>query len=428
MRILNFHEMYSATYGGGAAAYVRDTCRLLAQRGHEVSVVVPSSAVRDYDITERSESGVRIFEVGLRWFQEVDPEGWSLSMLEYSTHERRLWDSLQEILDRTNPEIAVMHFARPFGESFLTNLRKRGLPVAYMLHDAWAICLRYQLIRAPHDRPCEGPSVARCTICIYANHAEPLAMSLALLPARFLRRGPLRFIRLLKRRDMSGRATSFIAPSEHMRRTLAQVHPTNTVHIPLGIDLEGLPPRGEDRPRRPFRFGFVGGFQPHKGVWDVMAVARQLKEAGRTFELHIWGPDQGEGLRLIEEMKLDGVVRLRGVYPLAQRWEAYREMDALVMATTHVEPFGRVIGEAAGSGVPSIAPDIGGITEQIRSGIDGLLFRFRDRDSLKDCMERFLGEPFYRTLLSNLQSPLDTRIAIVNYENHLRQLSQHTNG
>ena len=93
------------------------------------------------------------------------------------------------------------------------------------------------------------------------------------------------------------------------------------------------------------------------------------------------------------------------------------------MATTSQEPHGRVVGEAAATGAPTIAPMIGGITEQIRHGVDGLLFRFLDQQDLAKQMARLLEEPdLFGHLVSNLRQPRDTREAMGELEDHLVRL------
>ncbi len=40
----------------------------------------------------------------------------------------------------------------------------------------------------------------------------------------------------------------------------------------------------------PLRFGFMGGFQTNKGIWDILDAAAALKRDGLDFELHVWWP------------------------------------------------------------------------------------------------------------------------------------------
>jgi glycosyltransferase involved in cell wall biosynthesis len=95
------------------------------------------------------------------------------------------------------------------------------------------------------------------------------------------------------------------------------------------------------------------------------------------------------------------------------RWVVLSDIDALLMATQDAEPFGRVVQEAAAAGAPTIGPAVGGIAEQIRDGLDGLLYRFRDQAHLESQMARLLTEAdLYQRLTTNLWHVVDTREAV----------------
>jgi glycosyltransferase involved in cell wall biosynthesis len=235
------------------------------------------------------------------------------------------------------------------------------------------------------------------------------------LPWRILKLGVFPAYRLWRRRQARQKVSGLVGYSKFM----ADVHRGRVngpvEHIPLGIDLDGLAGERPRRPRTPLRFGFAGGFQPHKGIWDVLDAAASLKRRGLPFELHIWGPHQEAAP--IEERNLEDRVFLLGMFPPSDRWRVFSEMDVLLMATRDAEPFGRVIQEAAAAGAPSIAPNVAGIAEQIRDGIDGLLYTFCDRTDLERQMMRVIEQPqLVRDLASNLWAVVDTREAVAEIE------------
>jgi hypothetical protein len=67
-------------------------------------------------------------------------------------------------------------------------------------------------------------------------------------------------------------------------------------------------------------------------------------------------------------------------------------LDVLVLATTVPEGFGRVIIEAFASGVPVVATGVGGVTEIIRDGENGLLVPPEDPQSMSDAIVRLLKD------------------------------------
>src|SRR5262249_20429554 len=128
------------------------------------------------------------------------------------------------------------------------------------------------------------------------------------------------------------------------------------------------------------------------------------------FELHVWGPTPEFGPQEVSKRKLDDRVFLHGMYSPDELWSVYSEIDVALMATRVCEPLGRIPLEAAAAGAPTIAPAIGGITETIRDGVDGLLYKFRDSEDLENKMRRVLVEPgLVGQLIENLRAVPDTR-------------------
>jgi len=235
------------------------------------------------------------------------------------------------------------------------------------------------------------------------------------LPWRILKLGVFPASRLWSRYQARKKVSGLVGYSKFM----ADMHHGRVnglvEHIPLGVDLDGLPDEQPRRPRTPLRFGFAAGFQPHKGIWDVLDAAASLNRRGLEFELHVWGPDQKAGP--VEERNLEDRVFLHGMFTPSDRWQVFSEMDVLLMATRDAEPYGRVIQEAAAAGAPAIAPNVAGIAEQIRDGIDGLLYDFCDQIDLERQMMRVLEKPqLVRELASNLWAVIDTRQAVVEVE------------
>jgi len=425
LKILHFHESYPPGYGGGAAAYVHDVCQFLQARGHSNTVVCAHSTNSpEYAVREEHDGNVKVCRINLPYFVDSDPEGWSLGLRRWRVHQEKLVAAIENVVTAEKPDVALVHFPRPLGEDFAIGLARKGVPVVLMTHDAWALCQRYQLIESPGSHPCSGPGPAKCLLCVYSNFDKPWDAVLR-LPIRFARWGPLRAYKLVQRWRLRSLVRGVLAYSQFMNERFGAFLPTRTWYVPLGIDLTGLPSERPSKPSGPIRFGFVAGFQPHKGLPDVLAGASELRSSGLHFELHIWGPLLAGRWQAIREMGLESVVHFHGEYELGDRWKVFSQMDILIMATRTQEPYGRVIGEARAMGVPSIAPQVGGITEQIRHGVDGLLFSFRNAGDLASQMRRVLEEPDLLPTMQRNQGPvMDTRDAVGVVEAHLLRLAK----
>ena len=297
-------------------------------------------------------------------------------------------------------------------------LARLNVPVVAMLHDAWLLCARVMLLRSPFEEACDGPGISRCLFCVYSQYDRPRWLAWAKLPWRILKLGAYPSYRLWRRY----RARKCLDGAVGYSRFITDRHrghvPGITAFAPLGIDLRELPPDRPERPRRPVRLGFVAGFQPTKGLsWVLDALAELRRQGIVGFRLGVFGPSQPEDQREIDVRGLTDHVEVKGLYDASLALSIFNDMDVAIMATLVAEPLGRVPLEAASVGVPTVAPAVGGIVESIRHDVDGLLFRFRDRDDLKRQLARVLLEPgLIERLASNVRPVQDTRVAAVAIE------------
>ena len=411
LRILHIAETYPPEYGGGAAIYIQDVCRFLAERGHEVRVLCVENAAGDpYQISTDYDGSVRVDRINLPYFKTEDPDGWKLGIVRWRKHERQIARIINSLLSEWRPDIVNYSTARPLGEECLVAIKRHKIQIVALLHEAWLICPRLMLLRSPTSEPCRGPAPVRCLECVYSYYDRTHGRAILKLPWRLLKLGAYPAYRLLRRATARRSLSAAIAYSQFMKQAHEENLPGQVKYTQLGINLDGLTTLRRRPVRKPLRFGFVAGFQQHKGVYDVLDAAASLNRDGYEFELHIWGPNQDNGRAEIEARNLTDRVILRGIYQPEQIWEVFSEIDVAIMATTVCEPFGRIPLEASAAGIPTIAPAVGGITESIRDGVDGLLYKFRDPNDLMRQMRRVLERPgFLEQLIQNLRPVPDTR-------------------
>jgi glycosyltransferase involved in cell wall biosynthesis len=397
----------------------RAVCRSLAQRGHQVRVLcVDYQGGSPYSIRTEFDGNVRIDRVSLPYFKQQDPDGWRVGLFSWRRHQRRVDKLVRELLAEWKPDLVGYNTVRQLGEQALKTISADGIPIVATLYEAWLICARLMLLRSPVTSECGGPSPLKCLNCMYSHYDGTQSRAMLKLPWRILKLGIYPAYRLWRRFSVRRVVTGAVAISEFMasvnRSLLKDVR-----HINPGIDLAGLPTTRPQRPRHPLRFGFVGGFQPTKGIDHILAAVRSLKESGLAFELHVWGPGTGEESARQSIQGMEEHVFLRGMYAFEDRWSVYGEIDVALMATKVCEPLGLVPLEAAATGAPTIASAVGGIVESIRDEVDGLLYAFMDAKDLERQMRRILTEPdLVQRLTANLQAVIDSRTAIVALEEY----------
>lgn len=411
--IWHIAETYPPAYGGGAAVYVRDVSQALTERGHDVRVLcTDNSDSQPYSVRTDYDGAVRVDRINLPYFKTRDPDGWQMGLADWLGHERRIGKIVSELSTHWTPDLVHYSTARPLGDECLLALRRTGVPILGFLHEAWLICPRLMLLRSPTSEACSGPGPLRCVECMYSHYDGTHARALAKLPWRLLKLGVYPAYRIWRR----SRAKNCLDGAMGYSRFMVGMHRPHinghVDYVPLGINLSGRRLDSVARPRTPLRLGFLAGFQQTKGIWDVLDAAASLKRDGLAFELHIWGPNLEHGREEVAKRGLEDRVFLRGMYAPNELWSVYSEIDVALMATTVCEPLGRIPLEAAAAGAPTIAPAIGGITESIRDGVDGLLYKFRNAGDLERKMRRVLEESgLVGRLIENLRPVPDTREA-----------------
>ena len=152
---------------------------------------------------------------------------------------------------------------------------------------------------------------------------------------------------------------------------------TNTFRLPTGI---------RDRPHAPFRLLHVSNFHPQqKNVEGLLRTYSQLCEAyPDRFHLHVAGDGAKENIEaLAHTLSLEaGALTLSGPHTEQQIAALMADADALVLFSNY-ESQGVVLLEALCCGLPSVATAVGGVTEVIFPGQNGLLVPARDEDALR---------------------------------------------
>jgi len=205
------------------------------------------------------------------------------------------------------------------------------------------------------------------------------------LPSSGVRLGPAR---RLYTRYLTRRAAAVTTVSEaHARAMRAAGFDGRYRVIPNVVDPEVFHPPKE-RPPGPFRFIVVASLRPEKKVPEIVRAFRRALSCGLEAELQIVG--DGEKRQEAERAaEGDGRVVFFGELDGNGVAEKIRYCDALILFSAF-ENSPCVIGEALASGLPVIAPAIGGIPESVGPG-QGILVPPGDPDALEEAMISMAG-------------------------------------
>ncbi len=169
--------------------------------------------------------------------------------------------------------------------------------------------------------------------------------------------------------------------------------------VPKGRDvvLSGAGVNLEDYPYQPYpqegpvRFLFVGRVMHEKGVDELFAAAKRMKqEYGNGVEFHIVGSFEEEYKPLVDKLEQAGVVKYHGYQSDMKRFYA---MASCVVLPSYHEGMSNVLLEGAATGRALITSDIPGCREAVEDGVSGYLCPTKDADALCDAMRRFAKLP-----------------------------------
>lgn len=160
----------------------------------------------------------------------------------------------------------------------------------------------------------------------------------------------------------------------------------------------GLP---ETKSSQLVRIIYLGRISKIKGLHLLIKALNIIK--CNNWQLDIYGQtgeyEYEQSCKKMARKKSDNIV-FKNVLQPNQVLDVLQGYDVLVCPTIIEEMVGLVVMEAFAAGVPVIGSDTRGISEQVRDGIDGFLFRSGSLTSIVNLLQKILNEPF---ILQNLK-------------------------
>lgn len=200
--------------------------------------------------------------------------------------------------------------------------------------------------------------------------------------------------RLLDRRDVR-----FAAVSDACREHAIihwRVAPERIVTAHNGIPVEEFDPgpRAPLTDREPV-LGTISNFKQEKGHRYLFEAVALLRDQGLRLHLKVAGGgqaiDQAELAALVDRLGISDQVSFVGRVPAAAAF--YREIDIFVIPSIYAEGLPTTILEAMAARLPVVATDVGGATEAVRDGIEGLIVPPRDPAALAQAITVLANDP-----------------------------------
>lgn len=155
-----------------------------------------------------------------------------------------------------------------------------------------------------------------------------------------------------------------------------------------GVNLEVYKEQEYPTEENGIHFLFLGRIMKEKGVDELFKAAKRLKEKYRDKVIFdLVGFFEDEYKETVEKLVRDGVVVFHG---FQANPKPYYGMSHCVVLPSYHEGMSNVLLEAAATGRVLICSDIPGCREAVDEGVSGFLCKKMDKDSLYNCMEKFM--------------------------------------
>jgi glycosyltransferase involved in cell wall biosynthesis len=304
------------------------------------------------------------------------------------SNRRALTHHFHRFLHDVRPDVVHFQHTAYLGYDIVRVTRNAlpGVPIVYSLHDYLPICHRDgQMVRAQDNTVCRESSPRRCHECFPD-----------LTPQQFFLRE--RFIQ-----SQLSLVDRFIVPSEYVKERYIgwgleadriEVEPQGIVQPTVTADqIEAKRGHGS-RPRN--QFGYFGQLNPYKGADTLL---RAIDLLGSDFDGHLWvhganlHQQSPEWQRRFGELmgRSRANVTFAGSYRRSELAELMARLDWVVVPSAWWETGPLVVWEAFQHRRPVICSDIGGQSEKVHDGVNGLHFRRGSPESLSRAMERAAG-------------------------------------
>lgn len=338
------------------------------------------------------------------------------------------------------PNIVLSHYYNPFfGRLFADFLREEeidlvhsfqnqrlgvcvleeaylaGIPCVVNLMDFWYLCPHIQLLKN-NGSLCDGPlDYKACIDCRapYDATYQSLIPYIRSEEAVDIQPGNLDDARLdfLAGSDPFQKTAAMAMRPHYIRETLQRVDvlvspseflksvfvrngydPDRFKLVRYGIDRDALSGIVKERSEH-LRIGYVGTITAHKGLHTLVQAVRQIPGDGWSLAVHgdlTAFPDYAAHVR--ELAGDDERIRFCGRFEAPDLAGVLEEIDVMVVPSVWFENTPFVILEALASGTPVIASNLGGLSELIDEGKNGLVFEPGDSNDLRAKIEEVIAD------------------------------------
>ena len=423
----------------------------LKERGHEILVVsadppaVDARHARGPEFEKYEYEGINVHAIG----ESLRLKNYTY---EHEYYHPEIGEHFEKILEEFRPDLMHIMHAQNLSSVVIEKARQKQIRVILSPTDFWFICPIVQLKRTD-GTICEGPGPgARYCMSCYTPELLPpkkeFADALAsrfpvvkeaglqglgnlLYPAYILMKKKKACDSTRKRpgvlRDLGNQVDAICVPTEIMKTLFVKNgFRESLIHkIPFGIDTSKLESFQEKKTSSTLRVAFIGTIYEHKGL-DILIKAFQQLDPQLDIELKIYGsleqfPEYGAEVKELSERSPGHLekIKFKGTFPNEKLGEVLTEVDVLVVPSRWYENTPLVIQSALATKTPLVVTNLGGMSELVKDGINGLTFELNNDKDLAEKLKVIVEKP---ELLEEFRGNIGQERTIIDMVDDLEKL------
>lgn len=379
MKILMIND--NGTVEGGTEKYILNLKEELENKGHVVKILAGTSNRRN-----------RFSD-----YEFKCPDNGQIGKLLFYLFNFYAFFETRKVMKLFKPDIVHLHLITRMSPIGLLALRR--VPKAITVHD---FGLMYPRLKTtfPSLDVCEYSKGACCFKHVgFRLYFEQIRTNI--------------LIRMIKGMDILFTNSNFMA--EVLERT--DVKPLSSLNS-IGIRLFKYKHLPNNK-----KLLFVGRLEKEKGVYYLLhAMNNIIKEfPGTTLRIVGSGSDDEFIKRAIRDLRFEKEIKLITRLKSVRLQRIYEDCEILVVPSLWQEPFGLVGVEAMSVGRPVIASRVGGISEWLTDGKEGLLIKPKESDEISDAVIKLFSS---MRLLSSMGRNARKKSELFSIERHVDKIEK----
>ena len=424
MKIIHVPHNYYPDPVGGSEIYVDNLSRILIDYGVSSTIIAPADDNYTY---EHNGIEVRRFKVS-----SGNDDCHNLYKLAKDLEHSGFEDCVLSI----KPDIIHLHSSiLSFANTVINTAARNRIPVIFTYHTPILTCMRGTLLKFGKNA-CDGRiDIDTCSACAINYNGIPVNIAELLisvsqfagwLPAKMDLRGgiwtALRMTELVAKRknilmEIIDRTDCIVALNQWTINLLkindVDDNKIKMVRHGINFNINDYPINVDRNYRKGsiLRLVYLGRIVKEKGLEILLKALATIPDVDLT--LDIFGITQNSDLKFKNEIQYQasGDKRVRFKQPVKNNEviNVLAGYDILVVPSQWYETGPLVVLEAYAAGIPVIGSDLGGISEMVENGQNGILVRY---DSIEDWAQKIKSlannDKIYRRLKNNVSPPRTT--------------------